>query len=101
MGESSPQEVSMKKESQGFGTLAVHAGAEPEPVTGAIMTPVFFTSTYVQPEPAKAKGYEYSRTGNPTRTALEKALASLEGGKHGLSFASGMAATDTVLRLLS
>lgn len=83
-----------------FGTLAVHAGAEPEPVTGAIMTPVFFTSTYVQPEPAKAKGYEYSRTGNPTRTALEKALAELEGGKHGLCFASGMAAIDTVLRTL-
>lgn len=91
----------MKKDKTGFGTLAVHAGAEPEPVTGAIMTPVFFTSTYVQPEPAKAKGYEYSRTGNPTRTALEKAIAELEGGKHGLGFASGMAATDTVLRTLS
>ena len=84
----------------GFGTLAVHAGAEPEPITGAIMTPVFFTSTYVQPAPAEAKGYEYSRTGNPTRTALQKAIAALEGGKHGLSFASGMAAIDTVLRLL-
>ncbi len=84
-----------------FGTLAVHAGAEPEPVTGAIMTPVFFTSTYVQPEPAKAKGYEYSRTGNPTRTALEKAIAELEGGKHGLCFSSGMSAIDTVLRTLS
>jgi cystathionine beta-lyase/cystathionine gamma-synthase len=64
------------------------------------MTPVFFTSTYVQPEPAKAKGYEYSRTGNPTRAALERALADLEGGKHGLSFSSGMAAIDAVLRLL-
>ncbi|MEZ0230446.1 MAG: cystathionine gamma-synthase [Planctomycetota bacterium] len=91
----------MKKNETRFGTLAVHAGAEPEPITGAIMTPVFFTSTYVQPEPAKAKGYEYSRTGNPTRTALEKAIAQLEGGKHGLGFASGMAATDTVLRTLS
>jgi cystathionine beta-lyase/cystathionine gamma-synthase len=65
------------------------------------MTPVFFTSTYVQPEPAKAKGYEYSRTGNPTRTALEKAIAELEGGKHGLCFSSGMSAIDTVLRTLS
>jgi cystathionine beta-lyase/cystathionine gamma-synthase len=85
----------------GFGTLAVHAGAEPEPITGAIMTPVFFTSTYVQPAPAEAKGYEYSRTGNPTRTALQNALAALENGKHALCFASGMAAIDAVLRLLS
>jgi cystathionine gamma-lyase len=65
------------------------------------MTPVFFTSTYVQPAPAEAKGYEYSRTGNPTRTALQNALAALEGGKHALCFASGMAAIDAVLRLLS
>ncbi|MBI3725299.1 cystathionine gamma-synthase [bacterium] len=89
------------KDAQGFATLAVHAGVEPEPVTGAIMTPVFFTSTYVQPEPAKAKAFEYSRTGNPTRAALERAIAALEGGKHGLAFSSGMASIDAVLRLLS
>jgi cystathionine beta-lyase/cystathionine gamma-synthase len=85
----------------GFGTTAVHAGAKPEPVTGAIMVPVFLTSTYVQPEPAKAKGYEYSRTGNPTRRALEEAIAELEGGAHGLAFSSGMGAIDCVLRTLS
>jgi cystathionine gamma-lyase len=85
----------------GFGTQAVHGGTEPEPITGAIMTPVFQTSTYVQPKPAEAKLHEYSRTGNPTRDALEKAIAVLEGGAHGLGFSSGMAAIDTVLRLLS
>jgi len=84
----------------GFGTKAVRAGTEPEPVTGAIMTPVFQTSTYVQPKPAEAKVHEYSRTGNPTRDALETAIAALEGGRHGLAFASGMAAIDAVLRLL-
>lgn len=81
-------------------TLAVHAGVEPEPVTGAIMTPIFQTSTYVQRAPAEHTGYEYSRTDNPTRTALQTALATLEGGRHALAFASGLAATDTVLRLL-
>ncbi|RMG15572.1 MAG: cystathionine gamma-synthase [Planctomycetota bacterium] len=85
----------------GFGTRAVHGGTEPEPVTGAIMTPVFQTSTYVQPRPAEAKLHEYSRTGNPTRDALEAAVATLEGAPHGLAFASGMAAIDAVLRLLS
>ncbi|MBK8024801.1 MAG: cystathionine gamma-synthase [Chloroflexi bacterium] len=80
-------------------TLAVHAGVEPEPVTGAIMTPIFQTSTYVQAAPAQHTGYEYSRTDNPTRTALQAALAALEGGRYGLAFASGLAATDTVLRL--
>ncbi len=82
-------------------TVAVHAGTQPDPVTGAIMTPIFQTSTYVQPAPAEHTGYEYSRTGNPTRTALEQALAALEGGRYGLAFASGMAAIDTVLRLVS
>jgi cystathionine beta-lyase/cystathionine gamma-synthase len=81
-------------------TTAVHAGVEPEPITGAIMTPIFQTSTYVQSAPAQHTGYEYSRTDNPTRTALQNALAALEGGRFGLSFASGLAATDTVLRLL-
>lgn len=88
-----------------FGTCAVHAGTKPEPVTGAIMTPVFQTSTYVQPGPAQAKLHEYSRTGNPTRDALQTAIAALEGVHEGdagggLSFSSGMAAIDTVLRLL-
>jgi cystathionine gamma-lyase len=86
--------------SYGFGTQAVRAGTEPEAVTGAIMTPVFQTSTYVQPKPAEAKLHEYSRTGNPTRDALEQALATLEGGQFGRGFASGMAAIDTVVRLL-
>jgi len=85
---------------QGFATLAVHAGQEPDPTTGAIMTPVFLTSTYVQEAPAKTKGYDYSRSHNPTRTALEKNLAALEGGRHGLAFASGMAAIHCVLNLL-
>ncbi|MCO5167238.1 MAG: cystathionine gamma-synthase [Planctomycetes bacterium] len=84
----------------GFGTKAVRAGTEPEPVTGAIMTPVFQTSTYVQPRPAEAKVHEYSRTGNPTRDALQTAIATLEGARFGLSFGSGMAAIDAVLRLL-
>lgn len=91
----------MKSENtQGFGTLAIHAGQEPDPTTGAIMTPVFLTSTYVQEAPNQTKGYDYSRTCNPTRTALEKNLAALEGGKHGLGFASGMAAIHCVLNLL-
>lgn len=84
-----------------FGTKAIHAGVEPEPVTGAIMTPVFQTSTYVQEGLGKPRqGYEYSRTRNPTRTPLEANLAALENGKHGLCFASGMAATDAVMRML-
>jgi len=82
-------------------TLAVHAGTEPDPYTGAVMTPVYFTSTYAQEAPGQHKGYEYSRTHNPTRTALETALAQLEGAKYGLAFASGLAATDAILRLLS
>ena len=84
----------------GFGTRAVHAGQPPDPTTGAIMTPVYLSSTYVQEEPAKLKGYDYSRTCNPTRTALEHNLAALEGGAHGLCFSSGMAAINTVLNLL-
>ncbi len=83
-----------------FSTRAVHAGQEPDPSTGAIMTPVYLTSTYVQAAPGVHKGYEYSRTGNPTRSALERNLASLEGGAHGLCFASGLAATDTILKTL-
>jgi cystathionine beta-lyase/cystathionine gamma-synthase len=84
-----------------FETLAIHAGQQADPTTGAIMTPIYQTSTYVQGAVGKHRGYEYSRTGNPTRTALEQCLTALEGGEHGLAFASGMAATDMVLRLLS
>lgn len=82
-----------------FGTKAIHAGVEPDPSTGAIMTPIYQTSTYVQESPGKHKGYEYSRTHNPTRTALQNALAALENGRFGLCYASGLAATDAVLKL--
>lgn len=87
-------------ESPAFGTLCVHAGQTPDPSTGAIMTPVFLTSTYVQESPAQHKGFDYSRTTNPTRTALEGNLAGLEGARHGLAFSSGMGAINTVLNLL-
>ena len=83
-----------------FETLAIHAGQEPDPATGAVMTPIYQTSTYVQQSVGEHKGYEYARTGNPTRTALEACLAALEGAQFGLAFASGMAAIDTVLKLL-
>lgn len=83
-----------------FGTKAIHAGVEPDPATGAIMTPIYQTSTYVQASPGDHKGYEYSRTHNPTRTALQNALAALENGKHGLCFATGMASIDAVIKLL-
>ncbi|MGF1534178.1 MAG: cystathionine gamma-synthase [Bernardetiaceae bacterium] len=83
-----------------FATLAVHAGVTPDPTTGAIMTPIYQTSTYVQASPGKHKGYEYARTQNPTRHALEASLAALEGGKYGLTFGSGMAAIDAILKLL-
>ena len=85
-----------------FETLAIHAGQEPDPNNGAVMTPVYFTSTYMQDGVGKPRqGYEYSRTMNPTRKALQDCLAALEGGSYGLAFASGLAATDTVLRLLN
>jgi cystathionine beta-lyase/cystathionine gamma-synthase len=84
-----------------FETLAIHAGQEPDPNNGAVMTPVYLTSTYKQDGVGKPRqGYEYSRTSNPTRKALQDCLAALEGGAYGLAFASGLAATDTVLRLL-
>lgn len=82
-------------------TRAVHAGQEPDPSTGAIMTPIFQTSTYVQQKLGEHKGFEYARTRNPTRDALERNLASLEGAQHGFAFSSGMAATEAVLKLLS
>jgi cystathionine beta-lyase/cystathionine gamma-synthase len=81
-------------------TLAVHAGAAPDPATGAVMTPIYQTATYAQEQVGRHKGYDYSRTDNPTRTALQGALAALEGGRHALAFSSGMAAIDTVLRLV-
>jgi cystathionine gamma-lyase/cystathionine beta-lyase len=83
-----------------FGTRAIHAGQEPDPTTGAVMTPIYQTSTYWQESPGKHKGYAYARGKNPTRTALEKCLASLENAKHGLCFSSGMGATDAVAKLL-
>lgn len=84
-----------------FGTKTIHAGVEPDPSTGAIMTPIFQTSTYVQKSPGDHKGYEYSRTHNPTRTALQNAIAALENGKHGLCFSSGLGAIDAIVKLFS
>jgi cystathionine beta-lyase/cystathionine gamma-synthase len=83
-----------------IGTRFIHAGSEPDPSTGAIMTPIYQTSTYVQAAPGQHKGYEYARSQNPTRKALEEALALIENGKYGLAFSSGVAATDAVLKLL-
>jgi cystathionine gamma-lyase len=83
-----------------FATRAVHAGQHPDPTTGAVMTPIYATSTYVQESPGVHKGYEYSRTQNPTREAFERCIADLENGAHGYAFASGMAATATILELL-
>jgi cystathionine gamma-lyase len=83
-----------------FGTKAIHAGQEPDPTTGAIMTPIYQTSTYVQESPGKHKGYAYARGKNPTRSALENCLASLENAKYGLCFSSGMGAADAVIKLL-
>ncbi len=84
----------------GFATRAIHVGQAPDPSTGAVVVPIYQTSTYAQDEVGVHKGYEYSRTGNPTRTALERCLASLEGGAYGLAFASGLAAEDTLLHTL-
>ncbi|MGF1638611.1 MAG: cystathionine gamma-synthase [Cyclobacteriaceae bacterium] len=83
-----------------FGTKAVHAGVQPDSTTGAIMTPIYQTSTYVQESPGKHKGYEYSRTQNPTRDALQNSIAALENARYGLAFASGLAAMDTLLKML-
>jgi cystathionine gamma-lyase len=89
-----------KKGTLGFATRAIHAGQSPDPSTGAVMPPIYATSTYAQESPGKHKGYEYSRTQNPTRMAYERCIADLEGGMQGYAFASGMAATATVLELL-
>jgi cystathionine gamma-lyase len=84
----------------GFSTKAIHSGQEPEPGTGAVITPIFATSTFVQPSPGVNKGYEYSRSGNPTRKALEQCIADLENGTRGFAFSSGLAASSTILELL-
>lgn len=89
-----------KTEIQGFGTRAVHAGVEPDPTSGAIMTPIYQTSTYVQAAPGEHKGYEYARTQNPTRDALQASLAALEGGQFAICYSSGLAAMDAVIKLL-
>jgi cystathionine gamma-lyase len=91
----------MAEQQSRFETLAIHAGQHPDPTTGAVMTPVYLTSTYVQDGPGGHKGFEYSRTQNPTRHALQDCLAALEGARFGLAFASGLAATDAILHLLS
>ncbi|MDA8040381.1 MAG: cystathionine gamma-synthase, partial [Actinomycetota bacterium] len=91
----------MTKQGPGFETLAVHAGQDPDPATGAVVPPLHLATTYAQEGVGRHKGYEYSRTGNPTRATLETTLATLEGAEHGVAFASGMAAEDAVLRSLS
>jgi cystathionine gamma-lyase len=88
-------------EHPGFSTRAIHGGLDPDPTTGAVMTPVYLTSTYVQESPGVHKGYDYARTANPTRSALQRNLAALEGASEGLAFASGLAATHAVFSLLS
>ena len=92
--------MTSKTEGLGFGTRAIHAGQSPDPSTGAVMQPIYATSTYAQSSPGVHQGYEYSRTQNPTRMAWERCLADLEGGTHGFAFASGMAAIATLLELL-
>ena len=91
----------MSNRDKGFATRAIHVGQEPDQTTGATIVPIYQTSTYTQQAPGQHKGYEYSRTGNPTRTALEECVAALEGAEHGLAFASGLAATTAVMSLLS
>ncbi|MBK9324578.1 MAG: cystathionine gamma-synthase [Bdellovibrionaceae bacterium] len=92
--------MTKKLEKLGFATRAIHAGQAPDPTTGAIMTPVYMTSTYVQESPGVHKGWEYSRTHNPTRRAYEDCLSNLEGGQYGFAFASGCAATTTIMQML-
>jgi cystathionine beta-lyase len=93
--------LSMDQDHLGFGTKAIHGGQEPDPAFGAVMPPVYLTSTYAQTRPGEHKGYEYSRTHNPTRSALERNLASIENGRFGLAFSSGLAAIDAIVRLLA
>jgi cystathionine beta-lyase/cystathionine gamma-synthase len=82
-----------------FSTKAIHAGQDPDPATGAIITPIYVSSTFAQPSPGVNKGFEYSRSGNPTRKALETCIAELENGSQGFAFASGLASSSTVLRV--
>src|SRR4029077_251432 len=91
----------MTDRQDGFATRAIHVGQEPDPATGAVIVPIYQTSTYAQSEVGVHKGFDYSRTANPTRAALEACLASLDGSHFGLAFSSGMAAEDTLLHLLS
>src|SRR5258708_813544 len=88
------------KSTQGFATRSVHAGQSPDPTTGAVMTPIFATSTFKQQSPGVHTGYEYARSQNPTRHAFERCIADLEGGTRGFAFSSGLAASSTVLELL-
>jgi len=90
----------MSERDHGFSTRAIHVGQDPEPTTGAVVVPIFQTSTFAQPRVGEHLGYEYARTGNPTRTALQEALASSEGTEAAVCFASGLAGQDAVLRLL-
>jgi len=92
--------MSEKKQRRGFATRGIHAGQAPDPTTGAVMQPIYATSTYAQQSPGDHKGFEYSRTQNPTRMAFERCMADLESGSHGFAFGSGMAATATILDLL-
>ena len=92
--------MSKDEKPRAFATRTIHAGQSPDPTTGAIMPPIYATSTYVQESPGVHQGYEYSRTQNPTRMAYERCVADLESGTHGFAFASGMAAIGTILELL-
>ena len=86
----------------GFSTRAIHAGQDPDSAVGSVVPPIYATSTFIQDKVGEARGgYEYSRSSNPTRTALEECMAALEGGRHGLAFASGLAAEDTLLRTIA
>ncbi len=91
----------LDRDRDGFETRAIHAGQEPDPTTGAVVPPISLATTFAQDAVGKHRGYEYARSGNPTRSALETCLASLEGAGHGLAFASGLAAEDAILRTLS
>jgi len=94
------KDIKDQARSAGLGTLAIHAGQSPDPSTGAVMTPIYATSTYVQSSPGEHQGFEYSRSHNPTRFAYERCVAALEGGTRGFAFASGLAATSTILETL-
>lgn len=100
MTDGSSSSLSLSDLFSGFGTRAVHAGQEPDPASGAVMTPIYQTSTYAQQAPGKHKGYEYSRVSNPTRTALEGNLAGLEGAEHAIAFSSGVAGIDAIMKSL-